>query len=253
MRKLVLFDVDHTVVKGNLTGLICRRMFSWRDIGRLVSFVYRATSLVHGRFPQAVERALIHQDYCLVDQIVRKHVASCYHLLLDLLESCDVSLSDLSKQAHLFVSDELIIKRICYKKALDRILMHAQDPEVDILFVSGGLQVVLDPLVIMIRRYIEKKGLCKARLFGYGTRFLGDGDLDLCVGSYKVDRVNEHIKYEASGHAAIVSAYSDNRYYSDLPFLLLAEERFMVEGFDVYAKILPDEIQKSLTFCSRWK
>ena len=258
MRKLVLFDVDHTIVNGNLTGIICQRMFSWRDAKQLLYFLYRAIPLVHGYFPREIDRALIREDYLLLDHIVKKYVRSCYNLLFYLLESSDISLFDVAREANFFLSDAAVIKKICYQSALDRILKYAQDPAVDILFVSGGLQIVLDPFVVALQRYVEQQGLCKARFSAYGTRLIGGSFLDMCVGSSKVDRVDEHRKNEGLTQEmalgmSVMAIYSDNQYYSDLPLLLLAQEAFVVGKSDPFSHTLPDKILKSLQFLPEWK
>ncbi|PCI73356.1 hypothetical protein COB28_04520 [Candidatus Dependentiae bacterium] len=258
MRKLVLFDVDHTVVRGNLTGLVCQRLFSWRDMQQLFYFLYRSIPLIHGDFPREINKALMNEDYVLIDLIVKKYVTSSYNLLFDLLESSNISLSDLMCEAHLFLSDAMIIQKICYRSALDRILLYSQDPEIDILFISGGLQTVLDPFLEALQQYIKQQALCKARFFAYGTRFIAGSFLDLSVGSYKVDRIHEHRNYEGFGEGmplgmSVVAAFSDNQYCSDLPLLLLAEESFLVGKSVSSASLLSDEIQKSLIFLPEWK
>lgn len=141
MRKLVLFDVDNTIIKGNLTTHICSQAIHASPFNYLtwLSLLFKATRLLHRHFLEQIERCLLTQNFILLDQTIQNYAGNCYRALFRTLQKANIDQKQLKIHAERFCAPSDFIETHCYPQALETIQTALEQPETEVLFLSGGL------------------------------------------------------------------------------------------------------------------
>lgn len=255
IERIVLFDVDHTLVRGNLTVYVFADLMfsSWKRFVRGLRFLPYAAKVMYQEVPELVEHALSQGDLDLLDRNMQTLFGQFYCRLGALIDDFGVTPADLQARAiHLF--DEEFAHNFVYELGLQALQKHLADAATEVVLVSGTAQEILDPFHAVVQRACQRQGLDITRLKAYGTGLpTSSQPLDLCMGGGKINLLQKYHAAFNQADAPISHVYSDNKYLSDLPLLLLAtEKRVVISECYPYYKLLPEELFCTLVFAPEW-
>jgi len=273
---VVVFDVDNTLVKGNLTlfflkYLIRERFYFFR---RCFVTLVKGAFLLLWRLPNKTKKILkqkgagpFYGNVYLLDRYLYKSIKSFYISLsrsLNKLDLLDRQLKDKAKK----VFSKNFFKKHLYRTGIEKIEQHLQDTNTIVVLLSGSPQELVDVLFESICKELDKKGVspCKGaspceganwqnRFFIKGTVLGPRGeDIRPCIGSEKNKMLKVLLENNGYYSYVISKIYSDNTFMADLPLFIESKNGGMLicEKNSLYTA-LPEGLIKKFVFWPYWR
>ena len=245
---VVVFDVDNTIIRGNLTffflKFLAKARFSF--FIKLLPTLLRAALLVIYLLPQLLKQE---KSTTKLDRAISQRITIFYKKLAHALKAINLTGPELTKKAHELFTEEFFDKSI-YPEAIEKIKEHLQDKKTIVVLLSGSPQELVDILYkyLQVQTEIESKN----RFFARGTRLAPR--VQACIGSKKIIALKRLIKEQGYDEYEIQLTYSDNNFMADLPLI----KRSILGGALICKKhagylALPKKLLKGFVFLPLWK
>jgi phosphoserine phosphatase len=250
-KNVIVFDVDDTIIKGNLTLCFLKVLAKER-----IYFLYKCIPvLLHGiillslTLPNLVKRILLSgKNFDDVNKLIETRVKKFLTKVFNLFNSLNLSDKNLEKKAKTIFTKKFFEKNV-YAEAVKKIEEHIKDQKIVIL-LSGSPQALVNVLYDHLRKILEKKNIrWKNKFIAIGSH-IDNKEVHACVSEAKVKALHELFKDD---DYTLQLTYSDNSFMSDLPLMLKS-----VNGGVVIAKksslyqALTKKIQRKLAFLPAW-
>jgi phosphoserine phosphatase len=255
--RVVVFDVDNTLVKGHLITHFIRRLLFYNPAScfAFIPIVFDGLVICLYFLPKLIRRSLVRQDFKLLDRGMRRF---SYHLLkraYAAFAQLNLARPALQRCAKQILFNQHFHKLI-HPHAMDSLVFHVKEPDTVVILASGAMRELLDGFLYWLQQHLEQEyGICPKRLFVLGTYKKDDGrSLIACVGSTKQKMVVDFLKKKGIPHKNIARVYTDNGFLADLPLLELAHERsFVVGDYSRLYRFVPSKWIDTITFWPGWQ
>ena len=189
-----------------------------------------------------LRRYLQTYDQEKLDRELQSLCSELYHRLTRLLENYALDTQAMHTIFCKLLNKQSFKERIC-PTALALLRKHAQDPNTDLYLASASLE----PLVSDFAEWIDTTyGI---QLHAIGTQVTRE-KIEVCVGNNKKRMIQKYIaQHHGDASIKITHVYTDNQFLADLPLLLCADNRFVLQRHvcTLYS-FLPRSVVESLTF-----
>ncbi len=230
MRRIIVFDVDGTLVRGHLlTRALIRACFLKPSLafrGRVL--IRELASMGSKKLPQALSRALRFQDFDGYDRRLRHNVSQLLRTAERVLASCGCTLACVAEQT----LTPSVFKSIIRPEGLAKLREHLADQSNSVVLLSASPMDVLVPLHQWLCSVL---GADAERIILRGTVLNGD-ETNACIGSMKVLAM-----YEMFGKTGIDKVYTDNGSLADLPLIKTAAATTIVGRKNAWYRFVPPE------------
>jgi len=256
--RIVVFDIDHTIIQDNLTKLLIKdhiKKHPWLFIRCIPLFLYDFF-LKKIKLPFKIYYHLKRQNGTLnlkkLDTLLQASILKLYQKIFSVLNWMYPQEHDLENAATaLFTPRQL--QKLVYKKAITELKAQLAIPNTTVVLASGELETILQPFLKTLALLLDHNPATN-RLLVVGTQNKNNHITTLSTSSGKVDRINELLDEYRLSNDSIVNAYSDNQFLTDLPLLLLAnQKRIIISEKNRFYELLPKGIVDSFVFTPEWK
>lgn len=254
-RNVIVFDVDNTIIKGNLTFYFLRFLakekiyFFYKCVPVLLS----GTFLVMRSLPKLVKKILLcDKNFKELDESIGIAIQSFYEKIFALFEDLKLIGPDLEKKAKTLFTQKFLEKTL-YKEAVSRIAHHLKNSNVTVVLLSGSPQEFINVLQDNLRKKFKKMNIdCENRFFARGTKIEKKSEILTCVGSSKLKVLKE--LFQKKGGYSLQFTYSDNSFMADLPLITKSAHggALITEKNSLY-QALPNKLLKRLVFLPEWE
>jgi phosphoserine phosphatase len=248
LMRIIIFDVDNTLVKGNLTFFFIKflALEKIRFFYKCLPIFLHAVILVFRTLPRIITRT---KNLKKLDRSIGYAIADFYKKLFSTFKALKLTGTRLEKKASTFFSDDFFKKHL-YVEGLEKIEHHLKNKKNMVVLLSGSPQELLNILFKRICAHLDEKDI------PYENRFFARGTTrrQPCVGSKKIDALKALLQKAGHNEYVIQFVYSDNNFMADLPLLLASEHggALISEKHQAY-KLLPKRLLKNAVFLPFWK
>lgn len=255
--RVVVFDVDNTIVKGNLIvrflfALIAQR---WQLIFPFFGLLVHGFYLQFWVFPRLVRRVLKKKDIFAFDRAMQIFTRRFFLHMGFVLKKNKITGAVLRDHAQQIFSREYLQNYI-YTQAEQMIFEHLHEENTIVILLSGALQELLDQVFDELCRRIDQAGIeWGNRFFAIGTK-LGEKEklVSPCVGFEKIKQMYALLRAQGYITFELDFVYTDNHHMADLPLLLSSKNGGALIGRKrLAARVLPSRMIKTLHFFPRWE
>ncbi|MCK4517595.1 haloacid dehalogenase-like hydrolase [Candidatus Babeliales bacterium] len=254
---VIVFDVDNTLVKGNLTFFFLAHLAkqNFYSFYKCLGLLAHGALLTLKHLPSIAKKTLlkpgnIHQ----LDLIIYKAIKNFYQKFFDTLNKLNVSKNDIKKIAQTLFSEQFFKKHV-YEQAINKIEHHLNNDSNIVVLLSGSPQEIISPFLQTMCNELNKRNISwKKRLFAIGTQ-IGEikNNIHPCIGSQKIIMLKKLLTKKNLTPYTISFIYSDNGFMADLPLLLEAKNGagLICRKSRLY-QLLPKKLLESLVFLPGW-
>lgn len=248
---VVVFDVDNTIIKGNLTFFFLKFLAkeSLLFLIRLLPILLHAAMLITYQLPQIIKN----KKNLQLDQSITNKITLFYKRLAHTLGALGLTNNALEQKAkELFTND--FFKQHLYPEAISKIKEHLQNQEAIVVLLSGSPQQLVKILKThLLKTHLKQTDIqIERRFFARGTVLWPK--VKACIGSKKLDALTKLLKEENHHEYVLQFIYSDNNYMADLPLLRKSTNggALICKKHAAYLS-LPQKLLKRFIFLPLWK
>jgi len=258
---VIVFDVDNTLIKGNLTffflkALVGEKFYFFRKCFVLIA---RGIYLCVLQLPLITKKMLVRKrNIYRLDKCICEAIKAFYQTFFKTFQKLDLLGKNLEKKAT-NIFGQNFFSRYVYAKGLLAIKDHLTDPNSIVVLLSGSPQELLDVLFNELCIQLDKENIdWKQRFFARGTMLTQGPTLmesfSPCIGSEKNRHLKALLKDNGYDDYTIQFIYSDNGFMADLPLFL--EAKFggaLISKKTKLYKSLPKKFMELFVFLPSWE
>lgn len=260
--KIIVFDVDHTLIRGNLTVFLLRFLIKTQpSILKKISFLKKCLPLLlRGAFlhiwqlPYLSKKILRKDGFYKSNYILFCLIKMFYQSIFNKLKAFNLLEKKLQEAANQFFSEEFF-EKYAYKKGIEKIKHHLCNQNNVVVLLSGGLQ---EPLNIfftsLCKKFSEENIDWKNRFFVQGTVLkINTKNVNPCIGHEKNNFLKKLLNENGYKDYEIEFIYSDNKLMTDLPLFIESKRGGAVicEKTTLY-QFLPEKLTETFIFLPAW-
>jgi len=257
---IIVFDVDNTLIKGNLTlfflqSLIKERFFFFY---RCLFLLLKGAYLTLRQLPAVTKKTLVSSgNIYLLDRNICMALKTFYKTFVSTLKKLDLVGIKLEKKAAEIFYDGFFAKH-SYAQGFVKIKEHLVEPNTIVVLLSGSPQELVNVFYDSLCKQLTKEKLdWQGKFFARGTdlsqKTVPNDSVTPCIGSEKNKMLKKLLT--ANGHPAytITYIYSDNNFMADLPLLIESQNGGMLisKKTSLYS-FLPKSLTKNFIFLPSW-
>lgn len=259
MKKLnvIVFDVDNTLIKGNLTLFFLKFLIKERFYFFHKSFI----TLLKGAFLFLWKLPIITKNILqkngnvyLLDRYLSQAIKNFYDSLFSTLKKLDLLENNLEEKAAKMFSKKFFQKHT-YPAGIKRIKQHLENTDTVVVLLSGSPQRLLNVFFASIcNQLTQEKVDWQRRFFVKGTVLGPRGENIIpCIGSEKNKMLKSLLKQNGYKDYVVTSIYSDNTFMADLPLLIEAKNggTLICRKNNLY-ELLPQKLIQRFVFLPSW-
>jgi len=257
-KNIIVFDVDNTLIKGNLTLIFLRNLSkqNWnlgKDLGIEAIKLFLFLLI---KFPKAIFLTFSKKpNFYFLSYKATKYIRKIYTDIFRILKNHGFNNSKLQRQAFKILNKDLLEKKL-HLESIDKLKHHIKNQHNIIVLLSGSMQEVLNVLFHQIRHQFRKDGInTKENFLVIGTQLNEETqNIEPCIGPNKIMLLKEKLKNLGADNSKIKFVYSDNALMIDLPLFIESQNGGAVisDKNKMYEK-LPEKIKNVLKFLPGWK
>jgi len=255
---VIVFDVDNTLVKGNLTFFFLAHLAkqNFYSFYKCLGLLAHGALLTLKHLPSIAKKTLLKSgNIYQLDQIIYEAIKNFYQKFANTLNKLNVSKNDIKKISQKLFSEQFFKKHV-YKQAIKKIEHHLNNNNNTIIvLLSGSPQEIISPFLQTMRNELSKRNIIwNKRLFALGTKIGSTkSDVHPCIGSQKIIMLKQLLTQEGLTPYTLRFIYSDNGFMADLPLLLEAKNGggLICRKSRLY-QLLPKKLLESLVFLPGW-
>ena len=258
---VIVFDVDNTLVKGNLTFFFLMHLAkqNFYCFYKCLGLLAHGALLTLKHLPSITKKTLLKSgNIYQLDQIIYEAIKNFYQKFANTLNKLNVSKNDIKKISQKLFSEQFLKKHV-YEQAINKIEHHLNNhnnlTNTIVVLLSGSPQEIISPFLQIICNELRKRDIdWEKRLFALGTKIgITKEDVHPCIGSQKIVMLERLLTQENLTPYTIQFIYSDNGFMADLPLLLEAKNGggLICRKSRLY-QLLPKKLLESLVFLPGW-
>jgi len=254
---VIVFDVDNTLVRGNLTILFLKKLAfeNLMFFHACFFFLLRGAFLLMRQLPHMTRTTMLRGgNVYQLDRMLYKAVKKFYTELAQILQRLHITDGELGKRAQKLFSQEFVEKHV-YHEGIVKIKEHLRQENTIVVLLSGSIQELLDVFFATVCKQLDNDGVAwTERFFAVGTQLHKNGQAYPCIGSEKNKFLKKLLQQKGHEEYALKFVYSDNGFMADLPLLIESTHggALISKKSNLY-DALPKRLLRSFIFLPSWK
>jgi len=253
LKKVIVFDVDKTLIKNNLTLSFISYLIRLRPAFffiRLLSTFVSGARMIFFQLPALINRVKSREiDLPQLDKKIILIMKNFYKTLFRSLKSCGLKKRAIAQMAEEHVV-RLYSQKMFYDKAIEKLKHHLRNETNIVVLLSTSMDALLQPLFKKLCKQIRSDNIdVSNRFFALGT-----SEQNLCTGSNKNKLLRQLLRRNGHKRYQLQFVYSDNNFMADLPLVVEAKHggALICKKNSFYEKI-EKMINKRLVFMPEWR
>jgi phosphoserine phosphatase len=257
-QNIIVFDVDHTLIKGNLTLFFLKFLIkeNFFFLRKCLLALIKGALLILWQLPHTSRKILVkNSDVYKLNYVLVEKLTQFYQVIFKIFQDIDLLEEKLQTKANALFAQDFFEKHT-YPEGIAKLKHHLKNPNTVVVLLSGSLQELLNVFFRFICKELTHENIdWKNRFFACGT-ILGSCPQDItpCIG-YEKNRCLKNLLEQNGYHRySLKFIYSDNNFMTDLPLLLEATNGGALICKKSYLyKFLPKRLACSIVFLPGWK
>ncbi len=182
-KKIIIFDVDNTLIKGHLIVRFLLYLFR-RNLKKTWHFFLLARTagiVCFSKLPHLMRHSLKEQNFSLLDRGVRFYVHHLYKSIYKVFDVLNLFGKDLQTAIDDFLQS-LSLKDILFEQGVKTLVHHSKEKNIRIVLMSGMIQELLDGFCEKLKDYVQKNYCVSLQLDGIGGTTRVGKKIKVCIG-----------------------------------------------------------------------